>query len=78
VRDGTIEIRPGTGGESFVWALWTRAGKTWTFHVVSALQRDVPFNAKAPSDSSEVVVTAVNRLGVESRCVRLALLAAGR
>ncbi len=78
MREGAIEISPGAGGPSFVWALWTRAAKTWTFRVVPAHQHTGPINVKAISGASEVVVTAVDRLGVESQRVRRPLSALGR
>ena len=73
VRQRAIQISPGRGGECFVWAVWTRDAGGWTFRVVPAHGRKGPVTIAAPLEASEVgeaVVTAVDRLGVESEPVR--------
>jgi len=70
VRQGAIEISPGAGRECFVWAVWTRAAEGWTLRVVPAHGRNVPVTIGIGPEAGEVVVTAVNRLGLESEPVR--------
>jgi len=73
VREGAIEIRPGPGGQCFVWAIGARTANGWAFQVVPAHGRKAPLTIATLPEAREVVVTAVDRLGVESEPVRRSL-----
>lgn len=78
LRDGALEITPGAGPQCFVWAIWTRIAGDWTFHVMPAHTRRLPVADGILMGASEVVVTAVNRLGSEGERVRMLLPPANR
>jgi uncharacterized lipoprotein YddW (UPF0748 family) len=64
-----LGISAGAGKPAARFAVWTRAGGAWRFVVVPAIARTVDLPAVPPVD--RIVVTAVDRLGNESRRVSL-------
>lgn len=67
----TITLRPTFGERPWQWAIWTKYGDAWTFHVRPGDARsvDVP-QARDGKNLAAVVVTAVDRSGNESERAR--------
>jgi uncharacterized lipoprotein YddW (UPF0748 family) len=66
--DGRVTIRPALGSATACFALWRRQGGVWKFSVQPASEPVID-----ASDAETLVVSAVDRLGNESRRVTLQL-----
>jgi uncharacterized lipoprotein YddW (UPF0748 family) len=66
-----VTVRPGRKAMPFLWAVRTRADSTssWITAIVPATEQRLPL----PSGATEVVVTAIDRAGNESKPTRLTL-----
>ncbi|MEO7744344.1 MAG: family 10 glycosylhydrolase [Usitatibacter sp.] len=69
----TIELTPAAGKAAARFAIWARAGGAWRFHVVPASQRRVEIAGGDGAAIDRIVISAVDRLGNESRRVGLAM-----
>ena len=57
-----VTLRPGSGEETFVYAIWKRTPDGWKFQTAPGVSRSVAVDANV----TNVVVTAVDRMGNES------------
>ena len=66
----TVAISPGTGESPTVYGIWARRGREWTFSVAPAASGEAVLGPNAKGEAvSSVVVTAVDRVGNESKRV---------
>lgn len=64
VAGGTAQWEPGVGEQAWLWGVYLRTGNEWQFDVLPGTQRSV-----STGGASQVVITAVDRLGNESQKV---------
>ena len=69
----TIELTPAAGKATARWAIWARAGGAWRFQVAPSMPRRIDVPGGNGHGIDRVVVSAVDRLGNESRRVAVAI-----